>query len=99
MHIRLPDVSSIFKMRRRSSGADTPTRKPQNTVESSSGEPMTHPDIQLSSPRKVPVGEEGRFVCRGGADAVKLLRAVRTSLYEKAEAIGANVLVDEQYVS
>lgn len=90
-HIRLPDVANIFiKMRRVQSRA-------RQVIESSSGEqPKSHPGLELTCERKVPLGEEGRFVCKDGVDVTKLLRAVRSSLYEKAEAIGANVLVDEQ---
>lgn len=94
-HIRLADVANIFvKLRKTQNGA----RSKAQCIESSSGEPKTHPGLEPVSERKVPLGEEERFVCRDGVDAVKLLRAVRTSLYEKAESIGANVLVDEQYV-
>ena len=94
-NIRLPDVANIFvKMRRTSSRS----RAKSQVVESSSGEPQTHPGVLLSSPHKLPLSEEGRFICKDAVDAVKLLRAVRSSLFEKAETIGANVLVDEQYV-
>ncbi|THH32776.1 hypothetical protein EUX98_g1409 [Antrodiella citrinella] len=85
--MRFVDVANIFvKM-----------RKTATTVKSTSGDPQTHPGIQLTCERKVPLDEEERFVCRDGVDTMKLLRAARTTLYEKAEALGANVLVDEQW--
>ncbi|TCD71924.1 hypothetical protein EIP91_000056 [Steccherinum ochraceum] len=90
-HLRLPDVANLLvKIRRVQSRAQA--------IESSSGEgPRTHFGLELTCERKVPLYEEGRFVCRDGVDAAKLLRAVRSFLYEKAESIGANVLVDEQW--
>jgi len=88
--MRFADVANIFvKMRR------TQTRA--TSLKSTSGEPRTHSGLQLTCERKVPLGEEERFVCRDGVDTVKLLRAVRSILYEKAEALGANALADEQW--
>ena len=52
--------------------------------------------VGATLPRKVPLVEERRFVCRDGVDVKKLLRTMRASLLEEAQMIGANVLVDEQ---
>ncbi|KZT69923.1 hypothetical protein DAEQUDRAFT_725896 [Daedalea quercina L-15889] len=50
------------------------------------------------SAKKVPLPErEDVFVCRDGVDAEKLVRLARASLYEEAQLIGANVLVEEQW--
>jgi hypothetical protein len=38
------------------------------------------------------------FFCRDAVDVPKLLRGSRASLFERAENIGANVLVDERCV-
>jgi hypothetical protein len=48
------------------------------------------------SAKRVPVTKTELFVCKGAVDVVKLLRAVRASLFEKAQAVGANVLLEEQ---
>ncbi|KAI0074445.1 hypothetical protein K474DRAFT_1685720 [Panus rudis PR-1116 ss-1] len=107
----LPHVANILvKMRRhsrRSSPISTPPLTPPRSakahhIESSSGpEPQTHPSLRGDnagvSVRKVPLIQEARYVCADAVDVVKLVRAVRAELYEKAEAIGANVLVDEQW--
>lgn len=50
----------------------------------------------MTSVRKVPLYTEERFNCKDGVDVAKLLRTTRAALLEKAEAIGANALVDEQ---
>lgn len=42
------------------------------------------------------MAEERRFLCRDGVDVKKLLRAMRASLLEEAQMIGANVLVNEE---
>ncbi|KAI0792420.1 hypothetical protein C8Q75DRAFT_598991 [Abortiporus biennis] len=95
--LRFPDVANLLVKMGRSQ-----KRAKANNIQSSSGdEPRTHPSLApegVVSARKVPVVEEERFNCRDGVDVVKLLRAIRATLYEKAESIGANVLVDEQWV-
>ncbi|KAH8103064.1 hypothetical protein BXZ70DRAFT_905712 [Cristinia sonorae] len=89
--LRFPDVANIFIRLNRVKAKAT-------ALHSTSGDqPLTHPSIQEVSERKVPLAIEERFVCRDGVDAAKLLRAVRSSVYEKAESIGASVLVDEQW--
>ncbi|OCH86848.1 hypothetical protein OBBRIDRAFT_737225 [Obba rivulosa] len=74
--------------------------KQKQHIQSSSGEPYTH--LSLDAPgavseRRVPLVQKDDFVCRDAVDVVRLLRLVRASLYEKAEALGANVLIDEQW--
>jgi hypothetical protein len=67
-------------------------------IESSSGEAYTNPALAVAGAtcdKRMPVVESEYFVCLGAVDAPRLLRAVRSSLYEKAVAVGANVLIDE----
>lgn len=94
MSLKLSNVASLFvKMRR------TGSKQKDHHIESSSGEPITDPRLigeGVVSAKRVPLMEKERFVCRDGVDVVKLLRAVRSSLLEKAENRGANVLVEEQ---
>lgn len=97
MPLKMADVANILlKMRRHRA------RSQQQHVESSSGDwPITHPGLASDgtlSPCRVPLEQNDTFVCRDGVDVVKLLRLVRATLYEVAQSLGANVLVDEQYV-
>jgi len=95
MPLSISDVASIFvKMRRLKEKAQS------RRIESSSGDPQTHPALSVDgavSERKVPLVQEDVFVCRDAVDVVKLLRAVRATLYENARTLGANVLVDEKW--
>ena len=68
-------------------------------IESTSG---SDPITQLSGPVstvQVPIRRNDEFVCAFGVDLLKLIRACRSTLFEQAKTIGANVLIDEQYVS
>lgn len=97
MPLRVADVASIFvKMR------GLQDRSKYQLIESSSGAAQTHPTMAgdgVVSARKVPIVQEDTFECRDAVDVPRLLRAVRASLYETAQALGANVLVDEQCVA
>ena len=87
----MPEVASLIVKLRRASQKDG--------IQSSSGEPKTHPALSAEGatlPRKIPLVEERRFVCRDGVDVKKLLRTMRATLLEEAQMLGANVLVDEQ---
>ncbi|KAI0346467.1 hypothetical protein BDW22DRAFT_1323945 [Trametopsis cervina] len=99
--LRMPDVASlIVKLRRQSRQAQTQTT--QYPIQSSSGGPKTHPTLSgddKTSPRKIPLVEERRFLCRDGVDVKKLLRTIRAFLLEEAQSLGANVLVDEEWTS
>ncbi|KAI0763080.1 hypothetical protein BD413DRAFT_484725 [Trametes elegans] len=70
-------------------------------IESTSGDaPQTHPSLDGAgavSTLKVPLEQVETFVCRDGVDTALLLRAVRGALLEKAQELGANVLVDEHW--
>ncbi|KAH9937985.1 hypothetical protein B0H21DRAFT_780701 [Amylocystis lapponica] len=83
MPLRVSDVANIFvKMRRHQA------RSKANRIESSSGEPQTHPTLDgdgFVSEYKVPLVKEDRL-------------ATRAALYETAQALGGNVLVDEQWM-
>jgi len=91
----ISDVASLFiRIRRRKADFNA------QHVESSSGDIQTHPALTVSgalSSNRIPIAHTNVFVCMGGVDVPKLLRAVRASLYEKCLAVGANVLVDEQW--
>ncbi|KAG2363673.1 hypothetical protein BDR07DRAFT_1403567 [Suillus spraguei] len=69
-------------------------------IDSTSGEPQTHPLLRgegATSKRKVPLVQSDLFFCRDAVDVPKLLRGSRASLFERAESIGANVLIDESW--
>ena len=95
--LRLPGVASVvIKLRR---GRHSGEVKALYPVVSTSGEPKTHPRLVgdgVTSPGKVPLVEEQRFLCKDGVDVKKLLRMIRAGLLEEAQSIGASVLVDEQ---
>lgn len=96
--LSLPAVANlIVKLRRSSNRAKAAKDFP---VECTSGAaPQTHAVLTgegVTSARKVPMQEQRRFLCRDGVDVKKLLRAVRASLLEEAQMMGATVLVDEQ---
>jgi len=98
--IRMPlTVSSVanvlIKLRRvkENSKADT--------LDFASGEPITHPSLcgeDATCKRRVPLVHGDLFLCKGAVDVSKLLRGSRASLLEKAEFLGANVLVEESWV-
>jgi hypothetical protein len=86
-------ANAFVKLRRSTSKAEY--------IDSTSGEPQTHPLLQgegATSRRKVPLVQCDLFYCRDAVDVPKLLRGSRASLLERAENIGANVLVDERCV-
>lgn len=96
--LRLPGVASIvIKLRRgRQNSSETKGSYP---LVSTSGEAKTHPRLAaegVTSPGKVPLVDEQRFLCKDGVDVKKLLRMIRAGLLEEAQSIGASVLVDEQ---
>jgi hypothetical protein len=86
-------TNAFVKLRRSTSRAET--------IDSTSGEPQTHHSLQghgAISIRKVPLVHTDLFSCRDAVDVPKLLRGSRASLLERAEFMGANVLVDERCV-
>lgn len=86
-------TNALVKLRRSTSKAEI--------IDFTSGEPKTHSSLQgegATSSRKVPVEQNDLFSCMGAVDVPKLLRGSRASLLERAEFIGANVLVDERCV-
>ncbi|KAG0706964.1 hypothetical protein DFH29DRAFT_899366 [Suillus ampliporus] len=85
-------TNAFVKLRRSTSKAET--------IDSTSGDPQTHPLLQgegATSKRKVPLVQSDLFLCRDAVDVPKLLRESRASLLERAEIMGANVLVDESW--
>ncbi|KAG9221551.1 hypothetical protein CCMSSC00406_0007190 [Pleurotus cornucopiae] len=102
MHLTFPGVASMFvKMRRASSQAKVNAQGKPNHIESCSGlEPVT--DLSLSGEnatlsRKLPMTQTDVYTCIGGVNILVLLRATRSALMERAETLGANVLVDESW--
>ena len=95
--LRISAVANIFlKLKKHKSNSKS------HHIESSSGDAWTYPALAekgATCDKRVLVEENQLFVCVGAVDVVKLLRAVRGSLYDKALAVGANVLLDEQYVN
>jgi len=74
-------------------------RQDGQIVSTSGPEPITHPSLSNAiSTQKVSMRREDQFVCASAVDVPKLLRACRSTLLDEARAIGANVLVEEQYV-
>lgn len=72
--------------------------KPHHLI-SSSGEPCTHPGLlEGASEERVDVEFIDHYECAGGVNVGILLRATRSSLVERVEDLGANALVEEQYV-
>ena len=81
-----------------------------NHIETSSGPALiTHPVIVKGHDAAAAAGADGvevvkrarltirdTFECTGGVDSVKLLRASRTSLLEKAAMFQTNALVEEE---
>ena len=76
-------------------------RKSKEIVSSSGPEPITHSALSgVVYPRKLAVSRSDEFICTSGVDIPQLLRACRVSLLEQARRdLGANVLVDEQYIT
>lgn len=65
----------------------------------SGSEPITTPSLATPnsvSLKQIPITHRDQFVCIGGVDLKRLIRAARAALYHNAENLGANVLVDEQ---
>jgi len=91
--LNMPDVANILIRIRRVSQKST-------DVECSSGpELQTHPGISEGSrsPRKECLERKDVYECSGAVVTSHLLRATRTALVKKAEDLGANALVDEQW--
>lgn len=90
--LSLQNISSAFIRIRRFRGD-------RQIVSTSGPEPITHPCLNNAvSTHKVSVSREDQFVCASAVDVPKLLRACRSTLLDQARTIGANVLVEEQYV-
>ena len=74
-------------------------RQDRQIVSTSGPEPITHSCLNNAvSTQKFSVSREDQFVCASAVDVSKLLRACRSTLLDQARTIGANVLVEEQYV-
>jgi hypothetical protein len=75
--------------------------KQKSHITCSSGtDPITTPSLaapNVVSVRKVSVVHQDQFICLGAVDLAKLLRACRATLFNNAENLGANVLVEEQW--
>ncbi|TCD63488.1 hypothetical protein EIP91_005347 [Steccherinum ochraceum] len=73
----------------------------QPSIECSSGEPQSHPSLDLVDAKSpmVSLRRVEKFVCIDGVDTAKLLRVVRSALLEEAHKSGADreALVGEQW--
>lgn len=77
-------------------------RARDDALDFASGIPITHPSLcgeDATSKRTVSLEHADRYVCKDAVDVTKLLRGSRASLLEKAVLLGANVLVEERWVS
>lgn len=91
--LSLYNISQAFIRARR-------VRRRKAIVFSSGPEPITHPALSNAvNPFKVRVSRCDEFICASGVDVKKLLRPCRRALFEQAQSIGANTLVDEQYIT
>ncbi|KAG6918382.1 hypothetical protein DXG01_014783 [Tephrocybe rancida] len=87
-------VNIFMKMRQ----IQSPTRTKANHIESSSGEPQTHPTITLNAYEKTgPLELKETYVCSDAVDMIFLLRTTRNALLQHACSNGLNSLVDEQW--
>lgn len=94
--LSFPHVVDMFvKLRRLQKSAKL------HHIDSSSGpDPITHADLSpggddATPKRRARMEVEDSFVCADGVDVVKLLRASRAVLLERAAMLHANALVDE----
>ena len=69
--------------------------------ESSSGQiPLSHPGLaEHACQRRESIERIDTFHCAGGVNVPVLLRSTRSELMDIASILGANALVEEQYVS
>ncbi|KAG6329854.1 hypothetical protein ID866_9236 [Astraeus odoratus] len=95
MPLTLPSVANVLVKLRQARD-----KSRAGSVDCSSGEAQTHPPLSgegATSRHRVPLAHSDLFTCKGAVDVTKLLRASRASLLEKAEYLGANVLVEESW--
>lgn len=71
----------------------------QNHTVLTSGEPKTQPGVAEGCKGKEILSVEyiDHFMCAGGVNVPTLLRASRTALLERIDALGANALLDEEW--
>ena len=84
--------------------SSSPPRSPKHKrchTESSSGQiPLSHPGLaEHASQRRESIELVDTYHCAGGVNVPVLLRSTRSELIDIASFLGANALVDEQYVS
>ncbi|KAG6831414.1 hypothetical protein H0H87_005235 [Tephrocybe sp. NHM501043] len=90
--LNVAGVANVFLKIRHS-----PTRTKANHIESSSGDPQTHPTITLDTYEKIgPLELKETYVCSDAVDMQFLLRTTRNALLQHACSAGLNTLVDEQ---
>ncbi|KAJ7072119.1 hypothetical protein C8F01DRAFT_1243197 [Mycena amicta] len=78
--------------------ASDPVKTKSWHIESSSGEPQSHPGIlEGASELREPITHRDVFICTDAVNVVQLLRATRNTLLEDAEFMGANALLDEHW--
>lgn len=87
-------VANLFLKMRQTQG-----RAKAHHIESNSGPPRSHPGITSAGGVSKPLSVTETFVCKDGVTVPHLLRATRGVLFEEAESVGANALINEQYVN
>ena len=82
------------------STSGSPKQK-RHRSESSSGQiPLSHPGLaEHACQRRESIERIDTFHCAGGVNVPVLLRTTRSELMEIASILGANALIEEQYVS
>lgn len=77
------------------------SKRPYTITCTSGAEPLTHGHTQATlqeNSARATIAHKDVYVCagNGGVDVVRLLRATRSVLVERASMVGANALVDER---
>ncbi|KAF9467803.1 hypothetical protein BDZ94DRAFT_1149765, partial [Collybia nuda] len=85
-------VANLFMKMRQSPG-----RTKAHHIESNSGAPRSHDGLAAVDGMSQLVSVTETFVCKDGVTVPHLLRATRGALFEEAESVGANALINEQW--
>ncbi|KAG6860553.1 hypothetical protein C0995_009835 [Termitomyces sp. Mi166 len=92
MAVTLNVASFISKIRQ------SPTRHKPNHIDSSSGEPQTHPKLSSNTYEKTgPYELKEIYICSDAVDMKLLLRLTRNTLLEHVRITELHALVDEHF--
>lgn len=103
MPLSIHNISNIFlslqKQRNRASDCPPFDRKDHHIQSSSGDEPLTHPDLtsQAVITNGPHLSTDELFICADGVDVPRLLKVTRSTLYDKAQTLGGNALINEEY--